>query len=262
VEGTVSSAQSGEWTAAENAQNYGNLIGEQTGKYADVRKTMMEVAEQTGGQAFMGTNDVKLAMQRSLDDGSTYYTLAYTPDKIDPESAFHRIQVKVDRPDAKLDYRRGYYSTGQKTTKPEVGVAALRGSLQPGMPPATMMFFTATVAPPDAKNKDVRIAYIVNPNSVTFTDVADQKKRIVLDCMVIAYDQEGKEVAHASDTLDGAIKQEAYETVMSRGVPAQQQISLPPGNYNLRLGVMDRTSQQIGTLDVPLVVPEVTAAKK
>jgi hypothetical protein len=49
---------------------------------------------------------------------------------------------------------------------------------------------------------------------------------------------------------------------MSRGVPAQQQIALKPGTYNLRLGVMDRTTQQIGTLDVPLVVPENSASAK
>jgi len=205
---------------------------------------------------------LKHAMQRSLEDGTTYYTLAYTPDKIDPEIAFHKIQVKVNQPDVKLAYRRGYYSTPQKPVTPEVGTAALKGALQPGMPPGTAVFFTAKVVPPDATNKDVRIVYVVNPNTVTFTDVPDQKKRIVLDCMTIAYDKEGKEVGHASDTLDGAIKDSAYETVMTHGVPAQQQISLPPGAYNLRLGVMDRVSQQIGTLDVPLVVPEAAEAAK
>ena len=256
-----SATDAGEWTKAQNSQNYGNLLGEQTAAYADERKTMKDVADQTGGEAFMGTNDLKRAMRRSLDDGSTYYTLAYTPDKIDPQTAFHRIEVKVNHPDVKLAYRRGYYSTPQKAPAPEVGAAALRGALQPGMPPSTMVFFNAQVLPPDAKNKDVRITYIVNPNSVTFTDVADNKKHIVLDCIAIAYDKEGKEVAHASDTLDGAIQQAAYETVMAHGVPAQQTISLQPGTYNLRLGVMDRTSQQIGTLDVPLVVPETVAAK-
>ncbi len=252
VDVSDSATDAGEWTKAQNSQNYGNLLGQQTATFADERKTMMDVADQTGGEAFMGTNDLKRAMQRSLDDGSTYYTLAYTPDKIDPETSFHRIDVKIDQPGTKLAYRRGYYSTGQKAPAPEVGAAALRGALQPGMPPSTMVFFTATVVPPDAKNKDVRIVYVVNPNSVTFTDVADQKKHVVLDCMAIAYDKEGKEVAHASDTLDGAIQQKAYETVMNQGVPARQEISLPRGAYNLRLGVMDRTSQQIGTLDVPL----------
>jgi VWFA-related protein len=262
VDITVSASESGEWTKAENPQGYGNLMGQQTAVYAEDRKTMKTIAEQTGGEAFMGTNDLKAAMKRSLDDGSTYYTLAYTPDKTDPQTAFHRIEVKVSRPDTKLSYRRGYYSTGQKAPKAEVGAAALRGALQPGMPPATMVLFTAQVLPPEEKNKDVRIVYIVNPNSVTFTAAADQQKQIVLDCMAVAYDKEGREVGHASDTLEASIKQAAYETVMTHGVPAQQQISLPPGAYNLRLGVMDRTSQQIGTLDVPVVIPEITAAKK
>jgi len=130
------------------------------------------------------------------------------------------------------------------------------------MPPATMVFFTAQVLPPDDKHTDVRITYIVNPNSVTFEDVPDQKKHIVLDCIAIAYDKEGKEVGHASDTLDGAIPVSAYETVMAHGVPAKQDLTLKPGVYNLRLGVMDRVSQQIGTLDVPLVIPDLATAQK
>ena len=58
-------------------------------------------------------------------------------------------------------------------------------------------------------------------------------------------------------------KAAAYETVMNNGIPAQQEMTLPPGAYNLRLGVMDRPSQQIGTVDVPLVVTagEATAKK-
>ena len=66
-------------------------------------------------------------MQRSMEDGSTYYTLAYTPDKVDPQTAFHRIEVKVDQPDVKLAYRRGYYSSPPKAGPSEVGAAALRG---------------------------------------------------------------------------------------------------------------------------------------
>jgi VWFA-related protein len=262
VDISVSASESTEWTGARNAPNYGNLIGQQTAAYADDRKTMKDIADQTGGQAFMGTNDLKLAMQRSLDDGSTYYTLAYTPDKIDPETAFHRIEVKVSHPDVKLAYRRGYYSTGQKAPKAEIGAAALRGALQPGMPPATMVLFVAQVLPPDDKHKDVRVQYIVNPNSVTFEDVPDKKKHLTLDCIIVAYDKEGHEVAHASDTLDGAIPATAYEAVLTHGVPAKQEISLTPGVYNLRLGVMDRVSQQIGTLDVPMVIPDTSSARK
>jgi VWFA-related protein len=260
---TTSAPENGAWTSGENSNNMGQLTQGQTAAFSDERATMRQVADQTGGQAFTGTNNLKLAMQRSMEDGATYYTLAYTPDKVDPQTAFHRIDVKVNHPDVKLAYRHGYFSSPTKAAaSPQSGVAALRGALQPGMPPSTMLFMTATVLPPDATHKDVRIQYVVNANGITFGDLPDQRKRIILDCIAIAYNQDGREVAHASDTLDGTIKATAYDTVMNNGIPAQQLIALPPGAYNLRLGVMDRPSQQIGTLDVQLVVPGVEAAKK
>jgi hypothetical protein len=259
---STSAPENGAWTSGENSNNTGQLMQGQTTAFSDERATMRQVADQTGGQAFTGTNNLKLAMRRSMEDGATYYTLAYTPDKVDPQTAFHRIEVKVNRPDVKLAYRRGYFSSPTKAASPQSGVAALRGALQPGMPPSTMLFMTATVLPPDDTHNDVRIQYVVNPNGVTFSELPDQRKHITLDCIAIAYNQDGREVAHASDTLDGTIKPAAYDTVMNNGIPAQQVIALPPGAYNLRLGVMDRPSQQIGTLDVQLVVPTVTAAKK
>jgi VWFA-related protein len=263
VDISTSATEAGLYTSSPNSENYGGLLATQGSKAADERFTMRQVAEQTGGEAFLGTNDLKRAMQRSMDDGATYYTLAYTPDKVDPQTVFHRIEVKVTQPDVKLSYRRGYYSSPPKGGTSAIGAAALRGALQPGMPQSTMLFITASVLPPDATHKNVRIQYIVNPNGVTFTDAPDQRKHLVLDCIAIAYDKDGKEVAHASDTLDGTIKQAAYETVMNNGIPAQQEMTLPPGAYNLRLGVMDRPSQQIGTVDVPLVVTtgEATAKK-
>ena len=84
----------------------------------------------------------------------------------------------------------------------------------------------------------------------------------MLDCIAIAYDKDGQEVGarlgHARWNDQGSSLRDGDE----HGIPAQQEMTLPPGAYNLRLGVMDRPSQQIGTLDVPLVVPETRTAKK
>jgi hypothetical protein len=116
------------------------------------------------------------------------------------------------------------------------------------------MLLTASIELPDAARKDVKINYIIDSNGVDFADVPDGKKRAQLDCMVIAFDSSGKEVAHASDTLDATVPLNAYAAIQKYGLPAHQLLSLPPGNYNLRIGVMDRTTQQIGTVHAPLVV--------
>ncbi len=189
---------------------------------------MKNIAQQTGGEAFVNTNDLKRVIARSLEDGSTYYTLAYTPPKED-EGGYHKVVVQVPNKNWKLAYRRGYYSIPPATASGAVGTAALRTALQPGMPPATSMLLTASLELPDATRKEVKINYIINSNGVEFTDAPDNKKRAQIDCMVIAFDSSGKEVAHASDTLDATLPANAYAAVMAHGIPAHQLICSAAG---------------------------------
>jgi len=225
------------------------------------RKTMMEVADQTGGHAFINTNDFNLAIARAIEDGSIYYTIAYTPDTKDDKSAYHRIEVRLNHPDVHLSYRRGYYSQPENAPA-KTGLAALQGSLAPGMPPSTMLFFTASVKPPEAGRKTVEIDYIVSASNITLGDAPNGGKHVLVDCMAVAYDKDGKEAGHASDTLDGTIPAAALDATLRRGLPASQELELKPGAYNLRLGVQDRNSQSIGTLTVPITVPDNAMAQR
>src|SRR5271165_5033468 len=247
---------------APSTSSLGNTLSAQTTSLVNDRVTMKNMAEQTGGEAFVNTNDLRRVINRSLEDGATYYTLAYTPPKEDESGGYHRVVVQLPNKGLKLAYRRGYYSIPQATASGAEGTAALRAALQPGMPPATSMMLTAALELPGATRKDVKINYVIDSNGVAFSDVADNKKHVQIDCMVIAFDSSGKEVAHASDTLDATIPANAYAAVQTYGLPAHQLISLPPGKYNLRIGVMDRTTQQIGSVDAPLEVPSAAVAQR
>ena len=246
---------------APSPSNLGATISAETVSLTDDRTTMKTIAEQTGGEAFVNTNDLKRVINRSLDDGATYYTIAYTPPKDDDTGGYHRVVVQVPNKSYKLAYRRGYYSIPPVTSS-AAGTSALRAALQPGMPPATSMMLTASLELPDATRKDVKVNYVLDSNGVDFADTPDNKKHVQVDCMVIAFDRSGKEVAHASDTLDATIPPQAYAAVKAYGLPAHQLIWLPPGKYNLRIGVMDKTTQQIGTVDAPLEVPSTAAAQQ
>lgn len=246
---------------APSPSNLGATISAETVSLTDDRTTMKTIAEQTGGEAFVNTNDLKRVINRSLDDGATYYTIAYTPPKDDDTGGYHRVVVQVPNKSYRLAYRRGYYSIPPVTSS-AAGTSALRAALQPGMPPATSMMLTASLELPDATRKDVKVNYVLDSNGVDFADTPDNKKHVQVDCMVIAFDRSGKEVAHASDTLDATIPAQAYAFVQAYGLPAHQLISLPPGKYNLRIGVMDKTTQQIGTVDAPLEVPSTAVAQQ
>jgi len=259
---TITAAGTSQGIAATTNDSMAGLLRDQSITRSNERESMTEAAYQTGGRAFVGTNDFAGAIKKAMADGSIYYTIAYTPpqqkDKAEP---YHQIEVKLNRSDVNLSYRRGYYSSPQQHTTSEQGIAALQGALQPGMPPATMLYVMASVQPPNGKQKTVKINYIISPNNVTFSDLPENKKHVLVDCMAVAFDKDGKEVAHASDTLDGTIPMTAYEAIMRQGLPANQELQLKPGTYNLRLGVMDRVTQQIGTVDVPLEISQQVAGK-
>jgi VWFA-related protein len=57
-----------------------NAISNENAALAAVHGTMQEMAERTGGKAFYNRNDIDGAIRRSIEDGSTYYTLAYYPE--------------------------------------------------------------------------------------------------------------------------------------------------------------------------------------
>lgn len=117
-----------------------------------------------------------------------------------------------------------------------------------------MLLMRVQVLPPDKTNPKVRIDYAIAPADVAFADADNGKKKIVLDFMAIAIDDKGNDAAQVANTLQGNLPPETYKTMLQSGIPAHQELELKPGNYRLRLGVIDRLTNKIGTLGIPLKV--------
>jgi VWFA-related protein len=90
------------------------------------------IAEATGGVAYSNTNDMATATLKALDNGANYYSIAYTPPNQKYNGAYHRIEVKMDRPGVSLVFRKGYYADDLAKQKMPPGLTL---SLAP--PPAT-----------------------------------------------------------------------------------------------------------------------------
>jgi VWFA-related protein len=236
------------------------ILTEQSSDRYQNRTGMNDVADQTGGEVFANSNDIKGAIQRSIEDGANYYSLAYSPANSDKEQVFRNIEVKLNRDDVKLAYRRGYYPKPKETLSPEVSVHTLAAAMMPEVPGSTMLLMVARVLPPDETHKQTMLDYKIDISGVEFTDTPDQRKQALIDCMAVAFDKDGKDVAHVSNTLGLTVSAAEYEKMLRDGVPFHQEMSLPVGTYQVRIGIMDRLSQKVGTVDAPLVVTEQKAA--
>jgi VWFA-related protein len=259
VDITVGAAESASFTGTDNPRAFTQNLNTQSASRFEERSAMKEVAEQTGGEVLTG-NDVRGSIGRAIDDGSTYYAIAYTPARGETGQEFRKIEVKVNRTGLKLAYRPGYYPNGNpNATAPKTHPLIV--AMQPGVPPSTVIPLTVEVLPPDNTSKKIRINYTINIGGIEFADTAEHSKRAVFDCIAVAFTREGAPAGQISNTMDATLPVADYESALRTGLTVRQELELPPGQYDLRLGVMDHGSEKIGTLDAPLTVTAVAAAK-
>ena len=149
--------------------------------------TMREMAEQTGGRAFINTNDLSHAVASATDSGTNFYTITYSPTDSAWDSKFRKIQVKLQQQGYNLSYRRGYYAidpnatAGAKvkghaqspTPAPAKGAPApppppdpMRAAMARGGPDPTQIIFKARILPATATSEDTLApGSEANPNS-------------------------------------------------------------------------------------------------
>ena len=252
----ISSPQADKQTLRGEA---GNVARIESDDRVSTRSTSNDLAEKTGGRAFYNTNDLEGAVRKSMEDGSTYYTLGYYPANKNWDGKFRRITVKTEHPGIKFHYRQGYFATEpQSYEKLDASQKSsdLAQALSLNFPVATGLRFQAAITPPSAETKNkVLVNYAVDPRQISFELQSDGLQHASVDCAVIVYSQKGETVQTLSNTMNGSLKPEEYQRVIERSFPCKQTFDLGPGEYLLRLGVRDARSGLIGTLDAPLTVP-------
>ncbi len=229
--------------------------------YAETKGAMDDIARETGGQAFIG-NDLKKIMERGIEQGSTYYTLAYSPAIKKWNAEYHKIEVKTAESGLKLEYRRGFYAVPEREVASDQAGVLLFAAMQPSVPESTMLLMRVQVLMPDKEHDKIRVDYAVAPQDITFTDTKDGRKHSVIDFVAALYSKEGKDIGHAVDSMNANVRPEVFEQVLKTGIPMHQELELKPGAYLLRLGVMDRSTRKIGTVDVPLNIAGAQRAGK
>jgi hypothetical protein len=221
--------------------------------------TMDNMAESTGGKSFKNSNDLVLGLRTGIEDGSTYYTLTYYPENKNWDGQFRRIQVKSNRGNMSLRYREGYYAVDpEKINKQDSDAVAENFSrmLELDAPTATQVVFQAQVQPPSEKNKKVVATFHIDPRTLAFEKKDGGVEFAKLSCTVWAYGKDKDKPAMFSSTVNANLNAKDFQQMMQqRFLPCDCQLDLKPGTYALRMGVLDRASNKIGTATAQVVVP-------
>lgn len=72
------------------------------------RSTMQDLANETGGVAYLTRKDVATAVGEALNDTKTVYVVRYAISDIKNDGKFHAVKIDTTRKDVKLRARKGY----------------------------------------------------------------------------------------------------------------------------------------------------------
>jgi VWFA-related protein len=243
--------------------------------------TMQEMAQATGGAAYVNTNDLNSALNSALSAGSEYYTLVYSPTNHDWNGHFRKIVVQVDNKPYTLTYRRGYYAddpmktrshhnSKAATTTAAATVDPMTAAMQRGAPNPTEVLFKAKIVPGNdlqekiaegsvaaGKSKGpfrVFSVYLAcNPQDLEFQVALDGKRTSAVRFATIVYDRDGQPITLMSNAARASLDAAGYEEIQKTGVQYIEQISVPAkGEYFLRIGMEDLYSGKVGTIEVPV----------
>jgi len=237
-----------------------STVSEENNNLDAVHASMNEIAERTGGRAFYNRNEVGDAIIESMDDGTTYYTLAYSPDNHNWNGKFRRIGVKSKRSGVKLRYRLGYFAIPPGANRiPQEQAVAFAQAMDISSPVSTAILFQARVIPPSEKTKNqIVVNYLIPAAGLSFEEGVDKLQHASVNCSVEVFSSNGEMLKKDGANLTAALQSDVYAKVMREGFPCQEKFTLPAGEYTFRLGVRDNATGMIGTADTKVtVVPEI-----
>lgn len=237
------------------------------------------VAEQTGGKAFYGSNDITQAVRTVVEQGTDYYTVSYSPANRRYDGRFRKIRVRVAGHGYRVAHRSGYFAE-DPNRPPEKSEAVLQAlsvaGMMHGAPESRQIPFQARIVPmgePKMVNTaDVGIRregkaspstirlqhysvdYAIPASSLRFSPGVEGAFHGSFRLLANSYDPDGRGLTQSASTAEANLKPENYRAALSDGFRLRQELDVPADASFLRLGVTDLSSSYIGTLEIPLPV--------
>jgi VWFA-related protein len=233
----------------------GGDVSRQIEDLAGSQESLVTLAADTGGRAYLDTNDFSVAFTRAAGDLSTYYLLGYQSTNPVRDGRFRRIQVRVGRPGLRVETRAGYYADldfahAASADREAQLTAELSAPLSSTDLPVAVNFawfrvsageYTVPLAiaipgwdvqpPPDAATVPVDV----------IGEIRDEDRRSVSRFRQTASIPRGTEASLARSLL-------VYRLTAR----------LPPGRFQLKVVVRENLGGRIGSYEAPLVVPDLS----
>jgi VWFA-related protein len=225
-------------------------------------ETLTTLANDTGGKAFLDTNDFSGAFRKVQEDTSAYYVIGYRSSNRDRDGRFRKITVRTALKDVKLDYRSGYYAgrdfAHASKEEREEQLQTELSSESPAMD--VTVYVAAAFFRLDGSRFFVPVSVVVPGREIPFVQGGDQDKA-TLDVLGQVRDPLSKlPIASVRETVKLAIEQS--QKVARKNVQYNTGFVLTPGAYQVKFVVRENQTGHMGSFEAEITVPDLSKMPK
>jgi VWFA-related protein len=236
------------------AFNGGSLMSNMNANF-DSQEVMTTLSTDTGGTAFLDSNDFAPAFAKVQSDTSAYYAIGFHSSNPARDGKYRRLTVKVNRPGIKLEFRPGYYAPADfRHSGKEDREQELEDQLASDLPATDMaVYLDAMYFRLDESRFYVPVSLVVPGSQIPFVKGGD-KDKATLDIIGEVIDEVKRPIGHVRET----VKLNLDQTVNARQKNIQYTTSfnLPPGKYDLKFVVRENQTGRMGSFEAAITLPD------
>jgi VWFA-related protein len=248
----------------------GRLVRGAAGELTATQDGLNALAVDTGGRAFLNSNDLSIGVNQALKETSAYYLLAWRPDDADQRNQkSRRLEVTVNgRPDLIIRFHHGFGDSPPAETasqkKKEGEAARPSGELlgetlraiypKSDLPVSISLHFLDLAQVGQTLTTSVKIS----TNSLPLETHEDQQMAI-MDLAGGVYDDQGKPVSSFSKHLTIKVKSTNAKPSPPDNVFYSHFTTIKPGLYQVRVAAVDAKQGRAGSALSWIEIPDLSA---
>ncbi|MFP5286398.1 MAG: VWA domain-containing protein, partial [Thermoanaerobaculia bacterium] len=200
------------------------------------KDSLFLMAKETGGELYENYNDLDVALTDMLERNSVTYVLAFQPEKVERDGAYHRLRVELKSPQkgVRLVHRPGYYSPRPHDQQNPLEQALAAGErILSGYEGGTIRTAVLT-APFRVSGSEAYVPVLIEIDGASLLAAGGGKGTLPADVFAYAFDSAGKVRDYFSQNLSLDLAK-VEPALRQNGLKFFGHLDLPPGEYSVRV---------------------------
>ncbi len=213
--------------------------------------TMQELSDETGGQAFVNTNDITGAIRKAVEDSAVTYTLGFYIDRDALDGKFHTIKIQVRGKGLNVRYPKGYFAFPDTAATKNENSARLVTEVESPLESSAIPMQATVDRVDQPLPHSLKVRCSIDAHHVHLASDGAVRTGAV-DVYVIEQDQTGKVLFNSRKTFNLQVPEKQYDALLKSGLLFHEDVQPRAGATTLRILVEDPATAKVGSLIIPL----------